>query len=244
MESYLPENEYKEVEGRAYLNPQVAVDESNAFIDNLRASQNRQNQEIATDTQRLGTNVPSDLGGLVGADSYFASRYQTPQTNSVVANLRAAAQANALNQILQDERAMWKKKYQDTYRDYQKRQYRKAYGGGSGGGSGGGNGGNTSTWDGEIEDVVTDGSGGLTAVGSLSLDANDMAAGGKYIVEPGSGNIIRVDDSLNINDPNYQQTFYQKADGSYATRNGKNRLSGQSGLVNNAPLASALRSKL
>lgn len=163
MESYLPENEYKEVEGRAYLNPQVAVDESNTFIDNLRASQNRQNQEISTDTQRLGTNVPSNLGGLIGADSYFTSRYQTPQTNSAVANLRAAAQANALNQILQDEQAMWKKKYQDTYRDYQKRQYRKAYGGGSrggsyggssggsSGGSGGGDGGNISTWNGEVE---------------------------------------------------------------------------------------------
>lgn len=147
MESYLPENEYKEVEGRAYLNPQVAVDESNTFIDNLRASQNRQNQEISTDTQRLGTNVPSDLGGLIGADSYFASRYQTPQTNSVVANLRTAAQANALNQILQNEQAIWKKKYQDAYRNYQKRSYNRAYGGGSGGNSGGNNG-NTSTWSG------------------------------------------------------------------------------------------------
>lgn len=252
MESYLPENEYKEVEGRAYLNPQVPLDESNTFIDNLRASQNRQNQEISTDTQRLGTDVPSNLGGLTGADSYFTSRYQTPQTNSAVANLRAAAQANALNQILQDEQAMWKKKYQDSYRDYQKRQYRKAYGGGSrggsyggsSGGSGGGGGGNTSTWDGEIEDIVSDGTGGYTAVGKLTLDANDLASGGKYVVEPGSGNIIRVDDTLSVDDPNYQTVYYQQPDGSYATRNGQRKLSPQSGLVNNAPLAGALRSSL
>lgn len=147
MESYLPENEYKEVEGRAYLNPQVAVDESNTFIDNLRASQNRQNQEISTDTQRLGTNVPSDLGGLIGADSYFTSRYQTPQTNSVVANLRAVAQANALNQVLANEQAIWKKRYQDAYRNYQKRANSRGYGDG---------GGNPGTTDGGVEYDYTD----------------------------------------------------------------------------------------
>lgn len=205
MESYLPENEYKEVEGRAYLNPQVAVDETNTFIDNLRASQNRQNQEISTDTQRLGTNVPSDLGGLIGADSYFTSRYQTPQTNSVVSNLRAAAQANALNQILQDEQAMWKKKYQDTYRDYQKRQYRKAYGGGSGGGSGGGNGGNTSTWDGDVgeEELPTKTSYGVPGADVSETDTHyvytDQKTGEKVYVSKDYMNKI-YDKNGNITD--------------------------------------------
>lgn len=147
MDNILPENEYTEVDGRAYLNPQVALDESNTFIDNLRATQGQQNQEIVSDTQMLGTDVPSNLGGLTGAESYFTSRYQTPMTNAAVNSLRATAQAAALNQILQNEQAIWKKRYQDAYRDYQKRSYNKAYGGGSGGNSGGNNS-NTSTWSG------------------------------------------------------------------------------------------------
>ena len=151
MDNILPTNEYTEVDGRVYANPQVSVDETNTFIDNLRSSQGQQNQEIFTDTQMLGTDVPSDLGGLTGAGSYFTSRYQTPQTNNVAANLRTTAQAAALNQVLQDEQAYWKKKYQDAYRTYQKSSYNKSYGsgGGSGGNSGGDdNNGNTSTWSG------------------------------------------------------------------------------------------------
>lgn len=137
MESILPTNEYTEVDGRVYLNPQVALDESNTFIDNLRATQGQQNQEIFSDTQMLGTDVPSNLGGLTGAGSYFTSRYQTPQTNSAVANLRATAQAAALNQVLSNEQEKWKKRYNDAYRNYQKRA---SSGGGGNYGVGGGGG--------------------------------------------------------------------------------------------------------
>ena len=126
MESLIPTNEYTEVDGRAYANPQVALDESNSFIDNLRATQGQQNQEITKQTQNLGTSVPTSLGGLTGAESYFTSRYQTPQTNTAVANLRATAQAAALNQALQNEQEIWKKKYNDAYRKYQKSAYDKA----------------------------------------------------------------------------------------------------------------------
>lgn len=169
MDNILPTNEYIEVDGRVYANPQVGVDETNTFIDNLRSSQGRQNQEIFTDTQMLGTDVPSDLGGLTGAGSYFTSRYQTPQTNNAAANLRTTAQAAALNQVLQDEQAYWKKKYQDAYRTYQKNSYNKSYGSGSGSGSGsGGNSGsgsgngNTSTWGGNTTKTPTDGGAGKT----------------------------------------------------------------------------------
>ena len=148
MDNILPENEYTEVEGRAYLNPQVALDESNTFINNLRATQGRQNQEIITDTQMLGTDVPSNIGGLTGAEGYFTSRYQTPQTNSAVANLRAAAQAAALNQALANEQEMWKKRYQDAYRSYQQRSWDKAY-------SGGGTGGAYSSEEGEDPEFVS-----------------------------------------------------------------------------------------
>lgn len=130
MDNILPENEIVEIEGRQYLNPQTGLDESNAFIENLRASQGQQNQEIFTDTQRLGTDISSDLGGLTGANSYFTSRYQTPQTASAVANLRATAQAQALNEVLANEQAIWKKRYQDAYRAAQRRAYNRSYGGG------------------------------------------------------------------------------------------------------------------
>lgn len=126
MDNILPTETFTEVEGRGYLNPQVALDESNAFIDNLRATQAQQNQQIAQQTRNLGTDVPSNLGGLTGAGSYFTSRYQVPQTASAVANLRATAQAAALNQALQNEQEIWKKKYNDAYRKYQKSAYNKA----------------------------------------------------------------------------------------------------------------------
>lgn len=135
----LDENEFTEVEGRSYLNPQVALDESNTFIDNLRSTQQANNQQIQTDTYNLGTDISSNLGGLtspvqngnVGAGlSYFTSRYQVPQTAAVVANLRSVAQAQALNQALQNEQEIWKKRYNDAYRAYQKR----ANSGGGGGG--------------------------------------------------------------------------------------------------------------
>ena len=119
----LNENEYTEIEGRYYPNPQVSLDESLSFIDNLRAAQAQQNQEIVDQTKMLGTDVPSNLGGLVGGESYFTSRYQVPQTEAAVANLRATAQAKALNDVLANEQAMWKKRYNDAYRAYQKRQY-------------------------------------------------------------------------------------------------------------------------
>lgn len=159
----LNDSDFVEVEGRYYANPQVALDESNKFIDNLRSTQQANNQQIQTDTYNLGTAVPSNLGGLTspvtdgngGAGmSYFTSRYQVPQTNSAVANLRAAAQAQALNEVLANEQAIWKKKYQDAYRDYQRKAYNRSRSGGGGGGTTGGNtnDGNTSTWnDGNVE---------------------------------------------------------------------------------------------
>lgn len=126
MNGILPDNEYTEVESKAYLNPQLQVDETNAFIDNLRQSQLENNAEIAAQTRALGTDVPSNLGGLIGGEGYFTSRYQTPQTNSLVQNLRTAAQAQALNQALANEQEMWKNRYQQAYRNYQSRQNAKA----------------------------------------------------------------------------------------------------------------------
>lgn len=128
MDSYnfLPDNEVTEVEGRKYLNPNLVVDETNTFIDRLRNTQQANMQQTATQTQRLGTDVPSNLGGLTGAGSYWSSRYVTPQTSSAVSNLRAAAQAQALNQALANEEARWKQKYNNAYRAQQRSAYNKA----------------------------------------------------------------------------------------------------------------------
>lgn len=130
----LNENEYITIDGRGYANPQVALDESNQFIENLRSTQQANNQQIQTDTYNLGTAVPSQLGGLTGGESYFTSRYQTPQTNATVANLRATAQAAALNQALENEQAKWKKRYQDAYNAYQRRAWNRSNPSSGGGG--------------------------------------------------------------------------------------------------------------
>lgn len=128
MDNYnlLPDNEVKEVENRRYINPNLIVDETNTFIDNYRNNQRANTQEIASQTQALGTDVPSNIGGLTGAGSYFTSRYQTPQTNAVTQNLRTAAQAQALNTALANEQEIWKNRYQQAYRNYQKRMNDKA----------------------------------------------------------------------------------------------------------------------
>lgn len=125
----LPENETTEFENRTYINPEVSLNEQTSFIDNLRANQGERNAEIAQQTYNLGTAVPSNLGGLTGGEGYWTSRYQTPQTASAVAELRSAAQAQALNDVLSNEQAKWKKRYNDAYRDYQKRKNTNGGGG-------------------------------------------------------------------------------------------------------------------
>ena len=109
------------VDDQRYIKPQVALDESNTFIENLRNSQGQRTEEIAQDTYNLGTAVPSNLGGLSGAGSYFTSRYQTPQTNEIVANLKATAQAQALNDAMNNALAQAKQRYNNAYKAAQKR---------------------------------------------------------------------------------------------------------------------------
>ena len=148
----LPSNEYTEFEDRVYLSPNLQVDETNAFVDNLRNIRNNNLQEIAQQTQTLGTDVPSSLGGLTGAGSYFTSRYATPQSSSLSQNLRTTAQAAALNQALANEQAMWKKRYNDAYRNYQKRGWNRSA-------SGSGNG-NSYDIEDALEESITENTGG------------------------------------------------------------------------------------
>lgn len=116
---------------RRYINPQVSLNEQNAFIDNLRNMQGQDTAQIRQDTYNLGTAVPSNLGGLAGGSGYFRSRYQTPQTNSMVADLRAAAQSQALSTLLNNEIGKAQKRYQDAYRAAKKRANNSTGGGGT-----------------------------------------------------------------------------------------------------------------
>ena len=99
---------------RWYIDPQVSLEEQNAFINNLRNSQAQDNAQIEQQTYGLGTQVPSQLGGLSGAGGYFKSRYQTPQTNQTIADLKSVMQAQAINDSLQNEYKKYKKIYQDA----------------------------------------------------------------------------------------------------------------------------------
>ena len=103
-----------EDDGRWYIRPEVALNEQNAFINNYRNIEAQNNAQIAQQTRALGTQVPSQLGGLVGGGGYFRSRYQTPQTNQIVADLRSQMQGQALQAVLQNELEKAKKKYKDA----------------------------------------------------------------------------------------------------------------------------------
>lgn len=126
----LPSDEFIEYEGQFYTNPQKGLEESNTFIDNLRNVQNANNAEINAQTRNLGTAVPSNLGGLIGGEGFWTSRYQTPQTNAVAANLKSAAQYNALMESLQNQTNAWKQRYNNAYRDARKRANTPQGGGG------------------------------------------------------------------------------------------------------------------
>lgn len=117
---------------RRYINPQVSLAEQNAFINNLRNNQQDWTAQNATVTHNLGSALPSNLGGLTGGSGYFASRYQTPQTNSMISDLRAAAQSQALSTVMNNEIAKAQKRYRDAYRAAKKRESDANNNGGNG----------------------------------------------------------------------------------------------------------------
>lgn len=109
-------DDYSYVENdRRYVEPRVGLNERNAFIDNLRETWPQNTAQIRQDTRNLGTHISSNLGGLGGGSSYFASRYQTPQMNSMISDLRAVAQSTALQELMNNEINKAKKRYQDAY---------------------------------------------------------------------------------------------------------------------------------
>lgn len=117
----MEENIFSEFESRNYLDPTISRDEQISFIDNLRETQAKNTAQINADTYALGSQLPSNLGGLSGAEDTFVARYQTPQTNQTVANLRLAAQQSALNTALSNLQNAYKQRYNQAMLNYQKR---------------------------------------------------------------------------------------------------------------------------
>lgn len=145
-------DEFYTHEDRSYIEPTLSSDEQKAFISNLRDIQGQNNAQIAQQTYNLGTQVPSNLGGLGGGEAYFSSRYQTPQVDEMVATLKSAANAQALQDVMSNYNAQLQNKYKQAYRNAQSRQrarqnayYRSLTGGGTGSSSS-----NTSGWGGDI----------------------------------------------------------------------------------------------
>lgn len=136
-DNYLSVNE----QGLAEISPTASRDAQLAFIDTFRQTQGENTQQIADTMHELGSDLEAPYGGLHGPSEYMKSRYQTPQTESRLAGLRTTAQLTALNQLMQNDLAKWKDKYNQEYKKYQKRQRAKAnslLGGGGGGGTGSG----------------------------------------------------------------------------------------------------------
>lgn len=118
-------------EDRVYIEPTVSRDEQLGFIDRLREIENKNLQKIATDTHNLGTDVPSNLGGLsaigtpnslgisgadTGSAGIWRNRYERPQTNALVADLKATAQASALETALNNMLNQYKNRYNQAAR--------------------------------------------------------------------------------------------------------------------------------
>ena len=124
-------NESYDFEDRKYVNPTLSRDEQLSFVDNFRNMQQANMNQIVRDTHNLGTDVPSNLGGLSGSEGLWNASYVTPKVNSMISGLRATAQAKALNDVLSNYQEQMKKRYNDAYMAAQKRS--------SGGDGGGGN---------------------------------------------------------------------------------------------------------
>lgn len=118
-------------EDRQYIDPTVSRDEQLGFIDRLREIENKDLRKIATDTHNLGTDVPSNLGGLsgtgtpnnlgisgadTGSAGIWRNRYERPQVNALVSDLKATAQASALNTALNNMLNQYKNKYNQAAR--------------------------------------------------------------------------------------------------------------------------------
>lgn len=115
-----------DIESRSYVNPQTGLDERMQFIDTLRDVQAQNTAQINQNTYNLGSQVPSNVGGLTGSEGLWQAQYQTPQTDAQVANLKAVAQQQALNQETQNLQAVYQNRYKQALRDYYARRKKES----------------------------------------------------------------------------------------------------------------------
>ena len=166
-------NESYDFEDRKYINPTLSRDEQLSFVDNYRNSQEKNLNQIVRDTHNLGTDVPSIEGGLNGSTDLWKTQYVTPRVNSMISSLRSSAQAQALNDVLSNVQAQWKKRYNDAYRAAALRENQ------NGGGSGSGDGGTTKSnkdIKGDVEFIAKDTDGGDNSLDS-GVDENGRPTG-------------------------------------------------------------------
>ena len=204
------DNEFYNYEDRAYIQPTLSSGEQEKFIDNFRDVQKQNNAQIAEQTYNLGTQVPSNLGGLGGGEAYFTSRYQTPQVGEMVATLKSAAQAQTLNDAMTNYQNQLNNRYKQAYREYQKRErarqralYNAQLAAYTNGGGGGNDGVDYNTSEG---DVLTIGDNGVTLPSS------------------GSDNLSKTSNTLNTVNTNTGSGKLPSSNwsGGYYTLNGKN----------------------
>lgn len=188
-------------EDKLYMNPQTTVDESNQFIENLRNLQQQDTERISQETYNLGAQIPSNLGGLTGAEATFAERYQAPQFEQAVQQLKATAQADALNTALNNLKNQLNERYQNAYNAAKKRAAARAR---ASSGSGGGSATTTSqTPEGTVTtDTYTPTYTG-EAGGTMVMNA-DTANTGMYSLDPGD---------IGVYDINTGKTLSRTVDG-------------------------------
>lgn len=232
-------DETLEFENRVYVNPDVSRNEQLAFVDTLRDLQAQKNAQIATETHNLGTDVPSNLGGLSGSEEYWQGKYQTPQTEALVANMKAVAQQSALNTALQNYQDALKEKYNQAYRNYQKRAYNYGMRSSSGGSSGGG------STEGGVDYTDTT-SETYKGQGTLNVTNNKQANGTNRVAisDPVSGYTYTWDYPIGSNDDSQRKlvntddpAYYRGSDG-YMYRSGSS--SGKKNLSVNTSLSAGL----
>lgn len=122
-----------DIESRKYINPQTGLDERLSFIDTLRDVQAQNTAQINQNTYNLGSPVTSNVGGLGGSERLWQAQYQTPQIDAQIADLRAVAQQQALNQSMQNISDQMQNRYKQASRNYSRRAKARANSGGTGG---------------------------------------------------------------------------------------------------------------
>lgn len=185
-----------EIDDRKYVNPQTGLDERLQFVDALRETTRQNTEEINRDTYNLGSQVPSNVGGLSGAEGLWEAQYQTPQLDAQVADLRAVAQQGALNQAMQNLSDIKTNELKQAWRGYYARKKKqedadraKANGNGNGNKAGSNGLNKVATPEGTASGTVRSNTPGTSTVWTGQYDENGNPIIGVYDTEQAtSGN--------------------------------------------------------